>query len=47
MHKVTDVDAVAGGRTIANATRGPLRLFVRAETRGAALLVAAAALALN
>jgi Na+/H+ antiporter NhaA len=46
MHKGTDVDAVAGGRTIAKATRGPLRVFVRAETRGAALLVAAAALAL-
>src|SRR6059058_5447474 len=46
MHKGTDVDAVAGRRTIAKATRGPLRVFVRAETRGAALLVAAAALAL-
>src|SRR3954471_18299625 len=46
MHRRTDVDAVAGGRTIAKATRGPVQVFVRAETRGAALLVAAAALAL-
>jgi Na+/H+ antiporter NhaA len=46
MGKVTDVDSVAGGRTIATAARGPLRVFVRAETRGAALLVAASALAL-
>src|SRR4051794_36121235 len=46
MHRRTDVDAVAGGRTIAKATRGPVRVFVRAETRGAALLVAAAAVAL-
>ena len=46
MHSSTDVDAVAGERTIAKATRGPVRVFVRAETRGAALLVAAAALAL-
>src|SRR4051794_30705544 len=46
MHRRTDVDAVAGGRTIAKATRGPVRVFVRAETRGAALLVAAAVLAL-
>jgi Na+/H+ antiporter NhaA len=46
MHSRTDVDAVAGGRTIAKATRGPVRVFVRTETRGAGLLVAAAALAL-
>ena len=46
MHRGTDVDAVAGGRTIAKATHGPVRVFVRAETRGAALLVLAATLAL-
>jgi Na+/H+ antiporter NhaA len=39
-------DAIAGGRTIARAMRGPLRNFVRSETRGAALLVVAAVLAL-
>jgi Na+/H+ antiporter NhaA len=42
----TDVGTVSGGRTIATATRGPLRVFVRAETRGAAFLAVAAALAL-
>src|SRR4051794_1862192 len=46
MHRRTDVGAVAGGRTIAKATRGPVRVFVRTETRGAGLLVVAAALAL-
>ena len=39
-------DSVAGKRTIAKAVRGPLLNFVRSETRGAALLVAAAVLAL-
>jgi Na+/H+ antiporter NhaA len=46
MRRRTDVDAVVGGRTIARAARGPVRVFVGAETRGAALLVAAATLAL-
>jgi Na+/H+ antiporter NhaA len=46
MHRRTDVDAVAGGRTIAKATRGPVQVFVRTETRGAGLLVAAAVVAL-
>src|SRR3954453_8525419 len=46
MLRRTDVDAVAGRRTIAKATRAPGQVFVHAETRGAALLVAAAALAL-
>ncbi|HEY4602898.1 MAG TPA: Na+/H+ antiporter NhaA [Blastococcus sp.] len=45
MRTRTDVGSVAGGRTIATAARGPLRIFVHAETRGAALLVIASALA--
>jgi Na+/H+ antiporter NhaA len=46
MRRRTDVGRVAGARTIATAAHGPLRVFVRAETRGAALLVVASALAL-
>ena len=39
-------DDVEGTRTIAKAVSGPLKNFVRSETRGAALLVAAIAVAL-
>ena len=46
MSSSTDRDRVLGGRTLATALRGPLRAFVGSETRGAALLVLAAAVAL-
>src|SRR4051794_40444465 len=45
MRTRTDVGSVAGGRTIATGARGPLGIFVHAETRGGALLVIASALA--